>query len=196
MNVFTGKYDFDNEKPLDKNLWTIQQFIKSDENFEKNYNNKIFNLDNVIINSKSAREYFSYYSKENEGNGFNFGNEENEKTPYNRRTIDYCVAFDNKLKGFNNNNSQNFTGLITNCVGFNNNINYELPYNIIKWTNNWSWGSKYEDKCDKEMILKKPSNENSAKKNFYNIRDQIIKAVYANTFPDNINFDKTIKGLN
>ena len=195
IDVFSGKYDFDNRKDLDKNLWTIQEIIKSDEKFESNYKNRIFNIDNAKINSKPAKEYFSEYSKEDDGNGFVLGHEKNEKSPNNRRTADYCLAFDHKSKGFNNNKSQNFTGLITNCVAFNNNMNYELPYSLVKWTNNWSWDSKIEDKFDSEVVTKKPSNINNAKKNIYSVRDQIIKAVYANTFPDDINFDKVIKGL-
>ena len=34
VDVFTGKYDYDNGKPLDKNMSTIQQIIESVENFE------------------------------------------------------------------------------------------------------------------------------------------------------------------
>jgi len=45
------------------------------------------------------------------------------------------------------------------------------------------------------QTLKTPSNKNAAQKNFYTIRDKIIKAVYANTFPDNVNFDSVIKSL-
>ena len=195
IDVFSGKYDFDNRKDLDKNLWTIQEIIKSDEKFENNYKNRIFNLDDAKINSKPAEEYFSQYSKEEDGNGFVFGHEKNEKNPNNRRTADYCLAFDHKSKGFNNNKSQNFSGLITNCVAFNNNMNYELPYSLVKWSNNWSWDSKNEDKFDSDVVTKKPSNTNNAKKNIYSVRDQIIKAVYANTFPEDINFDKVIKGL-
>ena len=59
IDVFSGRYDFDNGKELDKNLWTIQQIIKSDENFEANYKYKIFDLDDATINSKPAIEYFS-----------------------------------------------------------------------------------------------------------------------------------------
>ena len=40
INIFSTKYDFNNRKTLDKNMWTIQQIMKSDENFEKNYKNK------------------------------------------------------------------------------------------------------------------------------------------------------------
>ena len=195
IDVFSGKYDFDNGKDLDKNMWTIQQIIKSDENFENNYNNKIFNLEDVIINTKPANDYFSEYSKEDEGNGFNLGNERNEPSLINRRTVDYCVSFDHKSKGFNSNKSQNFTGLFSNSVSFNNNMNYDLPYSFVKWNNNWGWNSNEDDHFDLEVIVRKPSNMASAKKDFYSIRDQIIKAVYDNRIPEDINFDKVIKGL-
>jgi len=36
-DVFLGKYDYDNDKSLDKNLWTVQQLIASDSSFESNY---------------------------------------------------------------------------------------------------------------------------------------------------------------
>ena len=174
IDVFSGKYDFDNGKSLDKNMWTIQEIIKSDENFEDNYNNKIFDLNNANIDSMPAIEYFSEQINEEDGNGFNFGHEKNEKTLINRRIVDYCVAFDHKSKGFNSNKSQNFTGLVTNCVGFNNNLNYDLPYIFAKWNNNWGWSSKEEDKFDSEVFVKKPSDINSSKKNVYSIRDEII----------------------
>ena len=195
INVFSGKYDFDNGKKLDKNLWTIEQIMKSDENFEKNYNNKKFNLEDATINSKPAIEYFIQYDENNDANGFNLGNDKNDQSTTNVRTLDYCVAFANKLKGFNSNQSKNFNGFFTNCVGFNNNINYDLPYSFTKWSNNWSWGSEVDDQIDYDLETKIPSDIKSEKKKFNSIVTQIIKAVSANTFPENINFDKTIKSL-
>jgi len=44
--------------------------------------------------------------------------------------------------------------------------------------------------------LKTPSDTESATKNFYSIRDKIIKSVAENKFPDDVNFDKVIKSLN
>ncbi len=35
FEVFIGKYDYDNGKPLDKNLYTIQEIMKSDEKNRK-----------------------------------------------------------------------------------------------------------------------------------------------------------------
>jgi hypothetical protein len=51
VDVFTGKYDYDNGNPLDKNLWTIQEIIKSDPNFVSNYYNKKYNVNNASIGS-------------------------------------------------------------------------------------------------------------------------------------------------
>ena len=196
IDVFSGKYDFDNEKPLDKNLWTIQEIIKSDKTFEKNYNDKIFNLDNSKIDSISANLYFSDYNKNEGGNGFYFENDNSEQTLINMRTINYCVAFDHKSKGFNSNKSLNSTFIISNCVGFENKMNYDLPFSLFKWSNNWSWESKEENILYLNLTTKKPVDINSAKKSFYFVRDQIINAVYTNNFPENINFDKIIKSLN
>ena len=43
--------------------------------------------------------------------------------------------------------------------------------------------------------IKTPSDTNSAQKSFYSVRDNIIEAVYTNTFPDTINFDDVINKL-
>ena len=42
-DIFSGKYDYENGASLDKKMLTVQQLIKSDENYEKNYINKNFN---------------------------------------------------------------------------------------------------------------------------------------------------------
>jgi len=195
MDVFSGKYDFENGKTLDKKLWTIQQILKSNNDFEINYNNNIFNLDSISLNSKPANEYFSNYKAGEYGSGFNFGHEKIKESNAEIRVVDYCVSFDHIAKGFDNNGSKNITASITNTVGFNNNLNYELPFMFSKWSNNWSWDSKEKDYFNYEMEIKRPDDEISAKRNFYSVRDQITKAVYANKFPDDINFDKVIKSL-
>ena len=179
---------------------TIQEILESNKNFETNYNNGIFKLENAIINNTLATELFSNYEENSRGiggSGFILGSRNTKKILANRRIADYCVSFDNKLKGFNNNDSKNFTSLFSNCVAFNNNLNYELPYIFTKWSNNWGWGSKENDKFDLNVDLhvKTPNDIKSAQKDFYSIRNKIISAVEANTFPDNINFDYVIKGL-
>ena len=47
-----------------------------------------------------------------------------------------------------------------------------------------------------KKTLKTPSNTDSATKNFYSVRDKIIKSVEENKFADTENFDKVIKSLN
>ena len=59
----------------------------------------------------------------------------------------------------------------------------------------WSWGATSKEQNSMSQTLKTPSNTNTAQKSFYSVRDNIIKAVYANTFPDSINFDNAIKNL-
>ena len=194
-DVFIGKYDYDNGKSLDKNMWTIQQLINSDSNFEDNYKNKKFSIENGKINGVSANEWITNAKVKMSGNGFKFGSKMTVKDPSIKRTAEWSVAFDNKSKGFDNNNSQKCTGYFINCVSFNNKINYQLPYSFSKWENMWSWGAKSKEQNSIDLILKKPNNTNSAQKSFYLIRDQIIKAVMCNTFPDSINFDNAIKNL-
>jgi hypothetical protein len=197
MDVFSGKYDFDNGRKLDKNLFTIQEILESDKNFENNYNNKIFNLEKAIINNTLATELFSNYDEKTRGIGqcgFVFGSKKNKNILENRITADYCVSFDHKSKGFNNNDSKNFTSFVSNCVGFNSDKNYELPYVFQKWSNNCGWNSKQKDMFsdDFDLLVKSPKDIKSAQREFYSVRDKIINAVEANTFPD-VNFDKVIK---
>ena len=195
VDVFTGKYDYDNGKPLDKNMRTIQQLIESDSNFESNYNNKKFNYDNGKINGISAAEWANQASTEMNPNGFKFGSALTPKSEDIIRSCDYCAVFDHNGKGFDNNNSQDCTGYFTNCASFNNRINYKLPYTFAKWSNNWSWNAKKSEQDSFDQTLLHPSDTDSASKSFYAVRDQIIKAVQANKFPDDINFDKAIKSL-
>jgi len=196
VDIFTGKYDYDNGKPLDKNLWTIEQLIDSDKDFENNYKNKKFSYSNGKINGEKAEDWVNSAITEMNPNGFKFGSSLTPKDPSIIRSCDYCAAFDHSGKGFDNNNSQNCTGYFTNCVSFKNKINYQLPYTFAKWSNNWSWNAIKNEQRNMDEILKTPSNIQSAEKNFYSVRDQIIKTVEENKFPDTINFDKAIKGLN
>ena len=194
-DIFIGKYDYDNSKELDKNMQTIQHLIISDESYEDNYKKQKFNIDNGKINGVKASEWITQANKRMSGNGFKLGSNFTPKSPDIRRTADYSVCFDNKGKGFDNNHTEKCTGSFTNCVSFNNHINYTLPYTFSKWSNNWGWRAKKFDINDTDKTIKKPTNIDSVIKEFYKIRDQIIECVYANKFPDSINFDKVIESL-
>ncbi len=193
--VFTGEYDFLNGKKLDTNMWTVQQIMAADSSFASNYAKGTFNASKGKINGKTVSAWLSSAEGEMNGNGFKFGSKTTEKSTSVIRTADYCVAFDHKSKGFDNNNSEGCTGNITNCVSFKNNINYQLPYVFAKWSNNYSWKAIKSDQSKQSQTLKTPSNITSATNSFYAVRDQIVDAVYANKMPDGINFDAAINAL-
>ena len=194
IDVFTGKYDYDNGKPLDKNLWSIEDIINSDENFESNYKKKLYNINNGKINGENIKEWISKASGYIDGNGIEFGVKTASDLKTVKRTAENTVLFNNKNYGFINKNSPKCLGYFTNNVVFNNNYNYQISFSFQEWSNNWSWGDKINKKND--ITYKKPSNANSVEKLFYSIRDQIVKTITSNKFNDNLNFDNAIKNLN
>ena len=158
-DVFTGKYDYDNGKSLDKNLWTVQQLIASDSNFESNYKNKKFSISSGKIAGISATSWYAKAEEEMNGNGFKFGSKTTAQSTSVYRKAVYSVAFDHKSKGFDNNNSQGCTGYIANCVSFKNNINYQLPYTFEKWIQNLSWNPQKADQFKQSQVLNSPKNK-------------------------------------
>ena len=195
IDVFTGKYDYDNGSPLDKNLWTIQDIIKSDSNFVSNYYNKKYNIDNASIEDLLASSWIAYVRPRMEGNGFTFGNTNSSQSIDVKRNSFYNVAFSHKSGGFIDNFNHKYNAFFTDCVSFNNNINYRLTYTFSRWLNNWSWGSNNKDQLNGNVQTKEPNNIFSAQRSIYSVRDQIIRSVSANMFPDGINFDKVIASL-
>lgn len=184
-DVFTGKYDYDQGKELDKNMVSIQEIIKSDPNYESNYNSRNFNIDNAKVFNDTIQNFTAKLDGSNVYPAFA------------AMKCDYCASFDhNKLRGIGGSAFSNPIAEITNCASFNNEINYGLDYRgYNKWNNNWGWNGKEKDIMYADKTILKPSTKNPEKL-FYSIRDQIIKAVQANTFPDdNINFDSAIMSL-
>ena len=195
VNVFTGRYDYNNGSPLDKNLWTIQEIMESDPSFVSNYYNKKYNVDNAELGGFSVNEWVSKVGPKLEGNGFTFGNRKSSQSIDVKRNALYCAAFDHKSGGFIDNYEHKYNAYVTNCASFNNNINSKLPYTFSKWSNNWSWGSKSSDVLNQGITTNKPTNANRAQRLLYTVRDQIIQAVTANMFPDGVNFDSAILKL-
>ena len=193
--VFTGKYDYDNGNSLDKNLWTIQEIIESDPNFVSNYYNKKYSIDDAILEKMPVVEWISYVNPQMESDGFIFGNKNSSQSIYAKRNSLYNVAFDHRGGGFIDKYAHKYNAYVTDCVGFNNGINFRLPYVFPKWSDNWSWGAKSPDQLNSDVSAKKPKNVNTHVKSFYTVRDQIVKAVTDNMFPDGINFDRVINLL-
>ena len=130
------------------------------------------------------------------GEGFTFGYINSTQSIDVKRNSFFNVAFNNKAGGFTDNYNHRYNAFVTDCVSFNNAINYKLPYYILsKWSNNWSWNSRYAENLNGNPSLLKPRNVNAAQRNFYSVRNQITNAVFANMFPDNVNFDKVISTL-
>ena len=169
--------------------------MATNPNFASNYYNKKFNIDNAYIDGITVKEWIAKVSPSLEGYGFIFGISSISQTNdiKRKKNVFNCVAFDN-LGGFIEFYNHKYSAEMNNCVSFNNGINYQLPYSFSDWKNNWGWGSKNKDQLNK-VTTQIPSNMNTAQRSFYSVRDQIIKAVYANMFPENINFDKIIIGL-
>ena len=199
IDVFSGKYDYDNGKALDKNIWIIEKIINHDKNFEKNYKNKNFTIPNIYINKdRKLSEYLSDIEKKAKKIGFELARENNEAINHDaKRNIDYCVSFDHKSYGFAvNKTGLNYTLNLTNSISFNNLMNFNLPdTHYDTWANNWSWGSKNGDLTNIENTLKTPSNLEASLNLLYQIRDRIIDSLFQNKFPDSITFDIAIRGL-
>ena len=210
INVFTGKYDYDNGSPLDKNLWTIKDIIESDPNFESNYNNKKYSIEEAKIDGFSVKPWISIISPYLKGIGFTFGIKDSSESSESseglesfgleslenfddRKIASVCSAFDHKSGGFIDNFIHNHFIDISRCVSFNNGMNYRFHF-ISEWYENFGWGSKNEDDLGK-FKSKRVSNTNTAQSLFYAVRDQIIIKVSANMFPEGINFDDSIAKL-
>lgn len=193
--VFTGEYDYNNGNALDTNLWTVEQMIASDSSFASNYANKKFSTANAKINGSTVAAWLTKANTAMNGNGFKFGSKDTAQNEGVTRTADYCVAFDHKSKGFDNNNSQGCSGYISNCVSFQNNINFQLPYVFKLWTNNYSWGAKTSETAKQDVTPTIVTDTTTATNKFYAVRDKIVDAVYANKFPDGVTFDSTIDSL-
>ena len=194
VGVFTGIYDYESGNPLDKNLWSIQEIIESDPNYVNNYYNGKFNYEYAELEGMSVKMWIATVGFEINGDGFTFGNKNSSQSIEVKRNALYCISFDHYSGGFLDNFNHKYNAYITNCVSFNNGINYKLPYIFSKWSNNWSWGSYNKDKLNK-VTTKKPSNINTAERLIYSVRNQIVKVVSANMFPDGVNFDSAIDRL-
>ena len=198
IDVFTGKYDYDNGKPLDKNIWLIQKIINYYPDFEKNYKNQNFEIPNIYINTQLVSDIMSNIENNAKKIGFEYARENNEAINHDvKRNIDYCVSFDHKSYGFAvNKTGLNYALSLTNSISFNNLMNYNLPdIHYEAWDNNWSWGSKSGDLISIEHTLKTPANLEASLKLLYQIRDRIIDSLFQNKFPDSVTFDLAIKSL-
>lgn len=197
--VFSGKYDYDNQKTLDTGMWTIKEIMKADKNFAKNYNNSKFNLDFGRISGEPASDWLLKASQNMGGTGFYFENKFNLSAST-KLIFDKNSAFDNKGYGFINVEIEFFriNPYFTKCVSFHNFINYHLNItpnsDNFELTDNWSWDAKSSNQVNMNQTFKVPINKTSATNLFYQIRDKIEKDL-RNDFIPTYNFNMAINGL-
>ena len=199
FDVFIGKFDYDNGKTLDKDLWVVKNLIESDPSFEQNYKNKKFSIQNAQINGQSAETYMAEAVASISGDGFELGEEETSyKYPEkNSRIINTCASFDNIGSAFIKRNEHKFIINTKNCVGFNSQYNYYYNnVDIDGWQNNWSWAASKGNQIPSGIHLSTPEREINSQKSFYSVRDAIIKNIMGSQFPeDTVNFDSSISNL-
>lgn len=142
-DIFTGKYDYDNYQPLDKNLLYVQALIKADPDFETKYNNHtITEWPNVKVKllgmERSGNDITNYWC--GNPNGFKFGSWSSNSNcdgyvdVDTKRYMRNCLAFGHGAKGFDQNNSK-ATIELKNTVGFDNGFKAGKPnYMMDKMT--------------------------------------------------------------
>lgn len=187
--TFTGAYDLANGDALDKKMWTIQQLMSSDSSFESKYNSGSISTSGKI-NSVAFSSWVSKAESSMNGNGFKFGSSETATDGSVTRSAFYCVSFDHKSKGFDNNNSKNCKGYFNNCASFDNQRNYSLPYDLVQWDNVYGWDyttSNTANSTPKEPEI--PSNSAAVEAEIRGIAKQIIDSVNADKIPDDVTFD-------
>ena len=195
IEVFIGKYDFDNNWPLDKNFATINWML-TDPDFESNYNKGQFIItQRTRIYSTPVSDYINLIEKKLSSSGFTFGSKTTAKNADVKKTASFCIAFDHKSIGFDNNDSEQCTGDISYCAAFKNKINYQLPYTFDTWTNNWSWLPSSSHQFKQDQTLKTPIDKEESTNAAYAIRNTIFLNCNATKFDDYANFDDVIKDL-
>lgn len=130
--VFTGEYDYEHGKALDKNLLYVQAILDSDPDFEAEYNaHTVTSWPQVTVKLLgTSNTYSNIHSKNWAGNpnGFKFGSAETPSSSY--RYIKNCIAFGHEntpnqtpAKGFDQNNGYAKYDII-NALSFDNGQNY------------------------------------------------------------------------
>ena len=105
--------------------------MRMDLDFVKKYYNKQYDIDNAEIDGIPVKKWVAKVGPKMDKNGFSFGNQNSSQNIDSKRYAHYCVAFDNGY-GFIDNYNHKYNGYMTNCVAFNNKINYKLPYTFSK----------------------------------------------------------------
>ena len=191
--VFSGKYDYDNNWPLDKNLLTIKNIMDEDPNYESNYKNRKFAISPLGPYTKYFLNTWIPKAKLEGGNGFKIGSKIKQRVDYVKRIINNSLAFDNKYIGFLSDDSETRFAAISNCISFKNNINYQMTNRLLGGNSNWSYDPIKSDQFKQNQAMKTPRNKDSATRSIYYKRDEIINYCRQNYIRHKVNFENVFK---
>ncbi len=147
-NVFTGEYDYENNRPLDKNLLYVQAILEKYPDFEEQYNaHTVTEWPQVTISLLGkTRTYAELHSSKWGGNpnGFKFGSANTTSSCY--RYVKNCIAFDHvenihqsPAKGYDQNSGSAQYDLV-NALSFNNGQNYWMDKMTLLSVQGTVWG--------------------------------------------------------
>lgn len=191
--VFTGKYDFNNGKPLDENLLLVQLICERNPSFASNYARGYFSLptDNFVVTNAGTISLSSWTGSSYGGNpnGFKMGsaNSTNACT----RVFKNCLTFNHGKKGFDNNNSA-VTGFFTNCVAFDNGYNYYIsPLTIKTFSNAISFSGGSGDRLPSGFSTTSASysTQSSIRNSVKTTSEYIMNACKNNKIPGAVYFN-------
>jgi len=191
-DIFTGKKDYDNRKPLDKNLFLVDLFIRQNSAFETNYNNRNFTLPSgnflrTDVGTISASNWVSQF--DGNSNGFKLGSVHSE--PALTRDLRNCLAFDHGDKGFDNNNGRCTTSF-QNTVAFDNRRNYYIPVlTISRWSNVQGFSGSSANGVPENFSVSTPNSttQTAIRQNVTSTVTQIENQCYANVIPGEVFFN-------
>jgi hypothetical protein len=192
-DVFTGKYDFDNGKSLDKNLFLVELINAQDSSFATNYAKGKFSLpSDKFINTENGKVSASTWAStgyEGNDNGFKFGSINTKSDCV--RTVKNCLSFNHGCKGFDNNNSS-ATGYFENCISFDNKYNYYMPpFTIKKFSNVYGFNGGSKDSLPSGYSASTPSSstQSSIRSKVNSTVDTIVTKCDSNIIPGEVYFN-------
>jgi hypothetical protein len=195
-NVFTGEYDYENNRPLDKNLLYVQAILEKYPDFEEQYNaHTVTEWPQVTISLLGkTRTYAQLHSSLWGGNpnGFKFGSANTTSSCY--RYVKNCIAFDHFAnihqtpgKGYDQNSGKAQYDLV-NALSFNNSQNYWMDKMTLLSMEGTAWSFDTIDDADapsEGLTLVTPSEEKQAeiKAIVYAYRDGIYSLLDNDIIP-------------
>lgn len=189
-DVFTGKYDYENGKELDTNLFLVDLITKQDSSFSENYKNRNYALPSMaFINTDKGTLSVSAWAGASFGgnpNGFKMGSA--NSLGLSIRDFKRCFAYNHASRGFDNNNSTQIA-FLSNTVSFDNKTNnYSMPKYILKrWSN--VIGFSGSNSLPSGYSSTSPSNASDIRAAVLDNIEEIEGLCYENKIPGSFLFD-------